>query len=133
MTSHIITIQNRYSRNLKILKFHDQLNYNILIFIFQLKNHLLPISFNTLPFFIPDQSRPHTRQHQLAKCTRNRTTYSSKLPTHAYPRIWNNLDRNLRNYNFINMFKKDLKRKLLFNYSFKIKCFNARCIQCYPR
>ncbi len=117
----------------EVLNVYDQYKYSVLTFMYQLKNDKLPSSFDTFSFFIPDQFRPQTRQYKLANCSKFRTTYSSKLPTHAFPRMWNNLDIKLRECPSINIFKKDLRTSFLCVYSYNIRCFNVRCKQCYPR
>ena len=78
----------------KILKIEDQYKYNVLSFdMFLLKNNGLPESFKFLRnLYFNQQGRRNTRQYNYATLTGFRTVYTSLLPLHRYPRIWNNID-----------------------------------------
>lgn len=115
----------------EILKVPDQYQYNILIFMHQLKYHNLPESFNTLDYFVP-KDQPITRQNDLANCSRFRTTHTSILPLHHFPRTWNKLEPRLRNIMRISSFKKSIFSIFLKSYNTSIHCENFRCKQCYP-
>lgn len=118
-------------KNCGIMQIYDQYKYNILKFMYQLKYQKLPISFHSFPYFT-QLDRRHTRQYQLAHCLRYRTTYSSKLPLHTFPRIWNILDIDLQQSKSINVFKKNVKQQILNNYTNEVFCTNPRCKQCFP-
>jgi hypothetical protein len=99
--------------------------------MYQLKNGKLPDSFNTLNFFMATDGA-QTRQSQLANCSRYRTTYTSQMPFHKFPRIWNELDTKFHDIESLNIFKKKVHSHFLNQYSTSIKCFNTRCTQCFP-
>lgn len=97
----------------------------------QLKYNKLPKSFEGLVYFNPD-NRLNTRQQQLAICHRFRTTFTSQLPYHSYPRIWNNMELELHDVANVSSFKGKLRTKMLNHYSNDIRCLNIRCNQCFP-
>ena len=114
----------------EILNVHDNYKYNVLTFMYQLKNNLLPNSFNTLYYFT-EPGRSCTRQSKLANCGRFRTTYTSRLPLHRLPRIWNELDTKFHDIESLKSFKKNVRNNFLSKYSANIRCTNTRCKQCF--
>ena len=99
-----------------ILKVQDQYKLNVLTFMYQQKHKQLPNSFNTLNYFM-ELGRPQTRQHALANFNRCRTTYTSLLPLHKFPRIWNELDPTHQDLTSLNIFKKKVKTHFLNQYN----------------
>ena len=90
MLSLIIITLNLTSKR-KILNIEDQHKYNVFSFMFLLKNNGLPESFNILrTMYFNQHGRRITRQNKYATLTDFRTVYTSVLPLHRYPRIWNN-------------------------------------------
>jgi hypothetical protein len=118
-------------KSCKILKIQDQYTYNVLTFMHQLKYNTLPRSFETIKYF-ETINKPMTRQHQLAHYAKPRTTYTSLLPLHKYPRIWNGLDTVLHEVISENCFRKRLKNLLIKKYKIHVTCVNTRCKQCFP-
>jgi hypothetical protein len=118
-------------KSCKILKIQDQYTYNVLTFMHQLKYNTLPRSFETIKYF-ETINKPMTRQHQLAHYAKPRTTYTSLLPLHKYPRIWNGLDTVLHEVISENCFRKRLKNLLIKKYKIHVTCVNIRCKQCFP-
>jgi hypothetical protein len=114
-----------------VLKIEDQYKVNVQIFMHQLKHYRLPKSFSILTYFTAE--RPPTRQQQLANCNRFRTTFSSLLPYHKFPRLWNELEPNFREIDSIQTFKKRVIKKQIESYSHQIICTNRRCGQCFGR
>ena len=114
-----------------ILNVHDQYKLNVLTFMYELKHKTLPNSFNNLNYFT-EQGRPQTRQLTMANFNRCRTTYTSLLPWHKFPRIWNELDSIHHQLASLNIFPKKVKAHFLNQYNDNIHCNNARCRQCYP-
>jgi len=115
----------------QILKVKDQYHVNSLIFMHKLMYHKLPRSFDCLDYFKPGD-KPLTRQSDLAQCTKPRTTFSSLLPYHQFPRIWNELDAGTRNMTSLSQFKNTVKKLLTDKYESIIFCDNMFCKQCYP-
>jgi hypothetical protein len=98
----------------------------------QIKQRKLPNSFQKLyeTYFSPT-GRP-TRQINVAKQTRARTRFSSLLPYHAFPKIWNELTPSYREIESIHKFKGVFRAYLLSRYMTNVKCNNRRCRQCFP-
>ena len=100
-------------KNSEILNVHDQYKLNVLTFMYELKHKKLPNSFNNLNYFT-EQGRPQTRQHTMANFNRCRTTYTSLLPWHKFPRIWNELDSIHQELASLSIFKKKKNSKPVF-------------------
>ena len=79
-----------------ILTIKDQYKFNVATFMNKLRNNKLPQSFNDLKYFtMPD--RPTRQIHtNMATQQRARTKFSSLLPFHKFPQIWNNLHPKIR-------------------------------------
>ena len=114
-----------------ILKIQDQYKLNILIFMHQLKHHKLPESFDCLTFFNPEHIQ-ETRQVNLANCYRFRTSFTSRMPFHQFPREWNKLKYEIRETTYLRSFKRKIHATFLNEYSSSVRCENVRCIQCLP-
>ena len=115
-----------------ILKVSDQYLLNVTTFMNQLKFHKLPISFNHLDYFTIRHLH-RTRQTTLARTKAPRTCYTSSLPLHHFPKIWNELDPNLHKLESCTVLKKTLHGSIINNYSHIIHCDNLTCSQCYPQ
>ncbi len=76
--------------------------------MYQQNHKQLPTSFNTLNYFM-ELGRPQTRHYTMANFNRFRTTYTSLLPLHTFPRIWNDLDTAYQYLASLNIFKKKVK------------------------
>ena len=76
----------------QIQKFEDMYTMQISLFVYDLNNDLLPKSFrNLLSQNCLARHGIITRQNNLIPQSRQRTTFSSKLPKHNFTRIWNKL------------------------------------------
>ena len=91
----------------KILKIQDHYTYNVLTFMHQLKYKKLPSSFDAINYF-DTLNKPLTSQSHLANCNKPRTNYTSLLPLHKYPRMWNELDAGQHEVTSENRFKKNM-------------------------
>ena len=118
-------------KSCNILRVEDQYRLNVVMFMHSLKYNKLPDSFKELKFFMP-QGRL-TRQTNMASVNRARTHFSSQLPLHKFPEIWNALDNTSRATLSYNKLKTSLRSKILAEYSRTITCSNPRCIQCQNR
>ena len=117
----------------KILKIEDQYKYNVLSFMFLLKNNGVPESFIFLRnLYFNQHGRRNTRQYNYATLTGFRTVYTSLLPLHRYPRIWNNIDEETKSVHPLTKFRKNIHAKLLECYKNIVCCANSRCRQCFP-
>ena len=113
-------------KSCKILTVKDQYTLNVALFMHQLKWDKLPSSFKDYNYFDPCL-RP-TRQIDMAShYNRARTTFTSQLPYHKFPLIWNNLRVHLRTLNSFGKFKSTLSKDLFSQYSNHIICNNRRC------
>ncbi len=113
-----------------ILRVQDQYILNTLIFMYQLKYNKLPNSFHTLEYF-RQRSQPYTRQIGLAKCERPRTIFSSLLPYHQFPRIWNELDASNHEIPSLGRFKSKVKFSLIEKYVNIVHCSPASITSWY--
>ena len=102
--------------------------------MFLLKNNQgLSESFKFLRnLYFNQQGRRNTRQYNYATLTGFRTVYTSLLPLHRYPRIWNNIDEETKSVHPLTKFRKNIHAKLLECYTNIVCCANSRCIQCFP-
>jgi len=118
-------------RHSNILKIQDQYSLNVGLFMHQAKFSRLPRSFDNFKYFTSRPEQPYTRQTNLANCHRARTTYTSLLPHHTFPMIYNELDTASHNIQSIGSFKRKIKFSLIQNYAEVIHCENIFCKQCY--
>ena len=116
----------------KILSVKDQYKATVSIFMQQIKQQNVPPSFPISQYFAT-KSRPTRENHyNLAIERRARTKFSSNLPWHSFPKIWNSLPSQLRNIASTPAFKRKLRTHLLDAYPENVQCTNARCRQCFP-
>ena len=98
-----------------------------------MKHNKLPTSFDALKhMFFSTNNRFPTRQQELAQCSRFRTTFTSKIPFHKFPRLWNELLPVCHQITSTRIFKTKIQTSLLDSYSNQITCNYDRCKQCYP-
>ena len=112
----------------KILKIEDQYTFNVLVLMHKLKNNKLPSSFDTIRYFTAEERVP-TRQQQPANYRRYRTKFTSLLPLHRFPKLWNEQTPMSHDITSLNIFKKETRGKLFGSYSVNIKCYNTNCKQ----
>ena len=67
----------------------------------------------------------------VANQKRARTKFSSLLPYHKFPHIWNALELRYRNIANKHKFKRELHANYLNTYLEHITCINLTCRQCY--
>ena len=107
-----------------ILKIDDFHKLHVSFFTHNQIYKRLPDSFSNFYKF----TNMHTRQIHTIYKERPRTTFTSKLPKHCFPDIWNSLDTKLRETQTRNTFKNKIKYNILSNYNENVKC-NHTCIQ----
>ena len=88
-------------------------------------------TFDSWTYFIKI-NQPNTRQTNHAYCLRYRTTYTSLVPLHQLPRIWNDLEDDMRNIKYLSKFNASIRSAKLNKYVDSVKCENTRCRQCFP-
>ena len=108
----------------------DQYKLQLSTLMHQMKFKSLPKAFNNLNYF-PTPTRI-TRQNNLATRTYSRTNFSSKLPLHQLPKLWNILHCDRTVAPRCKQFKKEYYAHLLDAYKTNIQCTNDRCKQCFP-
>ena len=115
-----------------ILKISDLYKLHVSLFMFDLQNGSLPISFKT--YIQQSETATHytmyTRQYGLLKKERARTTFSSKLPKHNFTNIWNNISENIRNAVNRRLFKFMLHNYYTDKYESLVICTNPTCPDC---
>ena len=118
-----------------ILKISDLYKLHVSLFMFDLQNGSLPISFKT--YIQQSETATHntmcTRQHGLLKKERARTTFSYKLPKHNFTNIWNNISENIRNVANRRLFKCMLHKYYTDQYESLVICTNPMCTDCRSR
>ena len=72
----------------------------------------------------------HTRQIHTIYKERPRTKFTTKLPKHCFPDIWNSLDKELRETQTRNKFKNKIKHNILSNYNENATCKFSKCPDC---
>ena len=95
------------------------------------QNSKLPISFHN--FFVQNTHAINLRNNQTVYRERARTKFSSKLPKHNFPLIWNQIDTIIKAIPSKQIFKKTLMKLTNNTYLENVHCDNIRCIQCHDK
>ncbi len=116
----------------RILKVDDLYKTQIALFMHDLQNNKLPMSFNQ---FNAKRTRRYTiatRQTNTTHLTtdRARTAFTSKLPKHFFPKIWNDTDDHFKLAKSKKIAKKLLTNKFIDNYNENVLCNNTYCRYC---
>ena len=99
--------------------------------MYDLEHDLLPKSFrNVLMKKSVDTDKRITRQFKILVHEIPRTNFSLKLPKHNFTRIWNTIDKQIRNVNHRLKFKQMLRVFYLDTYNSLVICLNPRCQEC---
>ena len=109
-----------------ILKIDDLHKLHVSLFTHDQIYKRLPDSFSNFYKF----TNMHTRQIHTIYKERPRTKFTSKLPKHCFPDIWNSLDKKLRETQTRNKFKNKIKYNILSNYNENVTCKFSRCPDC---
>ena len=114
-----------------ILTVRDLYKQQVCLFIHDFKYKRLPASFSDF-FPASDGSNVSSRRvhHIPLSIPMSRTAFSSHLPTHSFPIIWNSIHENTLSISNRNIFKSSLKSQLLNAYSARVKCNNPLCPDC---
>ena len=115
-----------------ILKMTDLYKLHVSLFMFDLQNVALPLSFKTYLHQrnAINHSPMHTRQHDLIQKERPRTNFSAKLPRHNFTNICNGISTTILKATHGHKFKSLLRQHYLDQYKSKVKCINPTCIDC---
>ena len=117
----------------EILKINDAYQMQILLFMYDLKTKSLPKSFNNFAVLNRDINARVTRQNNLYHTPRPRTKFSSKLPNHVFPRLWNEFNDIISVLNFERrkQFKNSLRKHFITHYADSVSCTNMFCRDCH--
>ena len=110
---------------MNILRIPDQYIHQSLIFMFDYINNTLPVSFNGLFRYVHEARENYaTRQSNHFIIKRGVSNFYEKLPIFNIPLIWNDLSPNLDLVMNRRRFKKDIRNRMISEYSPSIKCNN---------
>jgi len=112
-----------------ILKLTDMYKTQSSLFAHDCKNNNLPKSFMDYFTFNNNIS---TRQVNQVQRIRPRTKYTSLLPFHHIPTIWNTLSDDFTVISNRNKFKRTIKIYLVDQYPSQVHCTNPKCHVCHP-
>ena len=93
-----------------LIKVTDIYKLQCSLFVHDYKHNKLPISFND---YFSKTANPNSRKSANLFRHRPRTKFSSRLPKHKFPEIWNSLSHDHHSITSRNIFKKILKRSFL--------------------
>ena len=99
--------------------------------MYDYRNSKLPISFQN--FFVQNTHAINLRNNQTVYRERPRTKFSSKLPKHNFPLIWNQIDNTIEAIPSKQILTKTLMKLANNTYSENVHCDNIRCIQCHDK
>ena len=108
----------------------DQYRHNVGIFMQNMRQNKVPVSFTNLNYVTAPERFTRQSQHEYANQKRAQTKFSSLLPFHQMPNIWNELDHDLKEIPTLNMFRKRTHAYLLGKYENNMIYDNPRCGQC---
>jgi len=112
----------------RILKLEDLYIQQTTSFMYELQNNLIP-SFKNLK--LRKEIKAMTTRQKNNVCTdRARTNFSSKLPKHNYPKIWNKCDINIRMAKSKTTLKKQIANIFINKYDDQTNCTNPNCRYC---
>ena len=114
-----------------LLKLNDLHNLHVSLFMHDYRHIKLPISFHN--FFVQNTHAINLRNNQTVYRERARTKFSSKLPKHNFPLIWNQIDTTMKEIPSKQTFKKTLMKLANSTYSENVHCDNIRCLQCHEK
>ena len=115
----------------KILKLEDLYCLQVTIFMYDLHTNVLPSSFNSMKKERSNYSIVTRQTNSLYMPTdRARTDYSSKLPKHQFPKLWNENDDIVKKAKSRTIAKKSITNNILKNYKVNVTCRNANCRYC---
>ena len=113
-----------------ILQIGDLYNLHAALFAHDFKHNLLPHSFRKYFTDHGFQNRNIRHPNHMFRSI-PRTKFSSSLPPHKVPLIWNSLSDELLSIDRRNVFKRSVKAKYITLYTEQIeKCTNPRCPEC---
>ena len=103
-------------KRLRLLKVSDLNILQTAIFMFKLRQNLLPCHFNRM-FTCNWQIHSHnTRNSENFHLTNPRTTQSSRSIRHRGPDIWHSLSKDTKQCSFLSTFKRKVKTQLIALY-----------------
>jgi len=103
------------------------------LLMYDFHNRLLPTSFTNFQIAKSSRTNMVTRQATQMLTDRARTNFTSRLPKHSFPSIWNTMEPTLKLSKSRNIFKKSVKYNIIQNYKNNIQCNNPMCTECGNR
>ena len=114
-----------------VLTINDLYEQQVALFMFDFLHGRLPLSFDNMFKFNHDiNPRYMTRQCNQLYIPRARLSFTSKLPSSHFPRIWNKWSNLLQPNMSKNTFRNRIKQQMLSSYANRIKCSSANCQDC---
>ena len=113
-----------------ILKIRDAYTVQTSEFMYKFHNKLLPLSFKNFNINKISTTDIVTRQAMNMRTDRARTSFTTNLPKHKFPDIWNKVDPEIRSSRSIQIFKHTIKRLAIEKYNNNVTCENPGCTDC---
>ena len=117
-------------KSCKILKIEHIYQLQSLLFMHDLQNNRLPLSFHNYANLNNRIRERTTRQDHLFHTERPRTNFSAKLPNQTFPRIWNVQPKNILQIENRKLFQKQCMESFLSHYQVTVRCNNRHCRDC---
>jgi len=115
-------------KQMNILKLEDLYRRQTIIFMYEQQNNLIP-SFKSLKLRKENKAMP-THQGNNVYTDRPRTNFSSKLPKHTFPKIWNECNNDIRMVRSKYILKKQVTNNFIDKYKDQVICNNPHCRHC---
>ena len=114
--SHYLAHTDPIFKRLGLLKVADINITQTALFMFRLKNIILPSQFDSM-FMCNNQIHPYnTRSSDNYHLTNPRTTLTSKSIRHRGPDVWHSLPNEIKQCSFLSTFKRKLKNLIIASY-----------------
>ena len=106
-------------RHNNILKIRDLYQFQSALFVHDYKQNTLPRSFRNY-FITHNQNKTNLKHSDYIFLQRPSTKFSSLLPVHQVPSIWNSLSNDMLSIQNRNAFKSRLKKSFIKSYCVQI-------------
>lgn len=114
--SHYLAHTEPIFKHLRLLKLDDLNVLQTAIFMFKLKQNLLPPYFNSMFTYNWQIHSHNTRNREDFYITNPRTSLSSTSIRYKGPDVWHTLSDNIKQCSYLSAFKRKLKNKILGSY-----------------
>ena len=120
-------------KKLRILKFNDLIYYNQVTFMHKLWLGKQPSSFSN---FLNKPANFESKANRRMFCyytDKLKNDIAGRFPTAVLPRMWNDLDTEVKSIKSHKSFKKSIYDSILNTYASTVKCKSRSCPDCFPR